>query len=743
MDRSLFPAGVEVSQPAMTNQTSVTAEQILQRFLDQGQGGVVEGFTVSVNVANNTQVDVAAGRGYAPGGEMTELTAAVVGKGLADYTNGANNFVCVIYTEVTSRPEAHAFDGTTRPTIATRSARVSVYTLTQLAALPATSSDMLVDSADRTLVVGVVNANGLAVPLLAGDITNAATITTRLLTAPLLTNVTGVEIRGLSAVTPTTFERLQAGDSAVNAQASLQLNSGAAPYAVPFPGASTILVRYRAPGDTIYGAFTALVEGLNTIPSSTVAKTLTIFVTSAMLPRDSAIIVTDNFDVSEMYVEPVQLAGARDEAHRRSFGDKLATPLNAHGEALGDLGKAAQLPWGIELGTGLLAALYQSLLPRIRATQSSAVASDRTLLGEFALNVVPVQFARLYLTPLGIEFVLNARYQSGSTWTQDNPLVMSTKFLVSGTGLSCFAHSAGGTWADTAWTSTPLTLSSLGGASGAGQLFVNGALLLGANLLGGAGRDIARIYEEYDAAGGGGNVRSLLFDQRLQGGAADEKTIRIYRATTTSTLGNTHVLEITMNALWNSGPNSWSKDSAAFAGSKIEIHRNNVYVVQRLAASAGGWVDSVGGGAQWDGGTFNFDLAAGDVYTNRFRPLLATESPPAAHALYQANVPKAYGRVTVGAAGPTLVAGSFNVASVIYAVSELRILFSTPFPLGANIVPVAITVGAGALNLRLNCSATFGGGEVRVDARVADTAAVYDLSAGGSFDISFHIMGAQ
>lgn len=171
-ERSLFPESVEVRQRDLAYTESTKSEQLRQRLIDTLGPARRDGLITTVNGINGTLIDVAAGRGYTPNGELAILETNQTAISLSDYTNNVNNFVYLTYREQETTPAAHETDGSSRNTRIEALIGVSVLTAAEYAALPATNSAGLATLAqDRMLLIATVNANGVAVPLLSGDIT--------------------------------------------------------------------------------------------------------------------------------------------------------------------------------------------------------------------------------------------------------------------------------------------------------------------------------------------------------------------------------------------------------------------------------------------------------------------------------------------------------------------------------------------------------------------------------------------
>jgi hypothetical protein len=172
-ERSNYPNEVEVRQRDLEFTETTKSRQIRQTRIDVfgDIGGRAEGLVVTVNGTTATLVDVSAGRGYTPNGELVELASAQTDIALSDYTDGVDNFVCLVYTEVETTPAPHETDGTTRNVRTEAVTSVGVFTQAELDALPATLVDNTQTARDRVVIIATVNADGAGNDLEAADIT--------------------------------------------------------------------------------------------------------------------------------------------------------------------------------------------------------------------------------------------------------------------------------------------------------------------------------------------------------------------------------------------------------------------------------------------------------------------------------------------------------------------------------------------------------------------------------------------
>jgi hypothetical protein len=594
MDRSTYSDGTEIHAQQLEYTESSKIAQILRRFRDTAYTGVVQGLTVSLPTQGATTVNLAAGSGYAgyltstgasSGGEFVELTASVSGIPLSDYTLSTDNYVCLVYAETASRPEAHPSDGTTRTTRATGTPRVRVFTLAELTALPTTDADLTKDAQDRILVCGIVNANGPGQGLFDADITNASS-TSAVITIAEPTTIPGVEIITIDQTTSTTAALTASGGTNPQAQLVYTLTAIA-----PF----TATLTYRAPGATVASGAETLTTGstTRTLTSGTNSKTITIRINTDLLIRSIASggggAITENLTVYETYLTAVRRSGARDEQHRRTTGSTLTQTLNPHGELLQDLGQSHQAGT-LMLGLNLLTTAGQSTVARLETPQ--AAAGTKTLLWEIALaGASAPRRIRFYAnTNQGLDVTVNARwYDPTPTWYKDDDAQSASKFTFFSSGFASFAQTGAGPFNDSSWTSIPFFNSGLAGSDSQGQVSLNGQTFFGGLLMDTAQKlRSAKMVANYGASGV--NNRTLIFQSEDNGGAIPQSCVRMYRAHTgTSSL--THVLELTQNAVWDGS--AWDRGQPGVVASKIQIGSTGILFLQRLAGSLDTWDDTV------------------------------------------------------------------------------------------------------------------------------------------------------
>jgi hypothetical protein len=630
LDRTIWNDGVEVTQAQLVHEHDALASNIIQRFVDGQTTGVASGLTVTVNGSNATLIDIAAGHGYSPNGDWVELAAPATSVGLSDYTLGTVNYVCAIYTEVDSRPEAHEVDGTTRNTQAARAARVRVMTEDELNALPATSSDLSIDALDRTLVIASVTAQGVGVGLVSANITNAA-VPTRVLSITQPSTMTGVEVISLSEGTPTTAERIAVSDNALTtARASIRMT---------YSG-SNVQLAYRAPGET-YGSFgtaTTVVDGVNPPLPSFAGRSAIVRVYSQALPRTdtSPPTVTEDLIVSDVYDEAVTRAGARDEQHRHADGATvIPASTNPHGLKLEDLGQVQRVLQTLFTGASLNGTRVQTMVPHLyssQSAQSTNLNTKATLIWEFATQ--SSQRLRFYVVGVGgppndswgLYVTVNARWiDDGATgaWKADDTSQRANKLFLIGTQYGWYGRTAtASTWTEnlnaSGWDQAVVRGSLTGGVSGIVNFLrqINvGSLLVDTTVADALAARVAMTQSNINSV----STHTLLFEFTLGGTAAPQKA-RIY-------LDNFNSLAFTINARVSvattfGGNATWTYDDSTKRASKFYF--SNFQCSFQVKESGGAtWLDDA-----WDLPVW-LSSASGQ-YHQTYKTVYAGASIPAA-----------------------------------------------------------------------------------------------------------------
>jgi len=306
--RSLYPEGVEIHQNDLAFERDTRIFEHIQRSLDEAAMGVQSGFGVTVNGADATKIDVAAGTGYAPDGNYVVLSPGQSAITLASSVLGVVNFVLAIYTENETDPQPHETGTNSPDTHANRSVRIRVYTAAGYAALLTTDPNLANDAQDRALVLARVTATGGA--LTAGSIASPTAFNTINYSSQPI-NVTGVTITGVSSNTA----------------------SGTGTLAFTFVGT---LLTWTPPGGSAGagvnvgggGSFT-LFGGGGSPPS------ITVEVISASLPGSNQ---SDSITITALYNQTIARFTSEDWLHRSLLGTGTPTPTNPHGLRISDLG---------------------------------------------------------------------------------------------------------------------------------------------------------------------------------------------------------------------------------------------------------------------------------------------------------------------------------------------------------------------------------------------------------------------
>lgn len=310
MDRSLYPEGVEVHQSNLAFTEDEKIFHILQRHKDNSKTGVVYGLEVTVNTGNATLFNVAAGYGYTPNGEMAELGTSRTAIALAEYTNGIDNLVCLVYSETHDNLQPHETNGNVYSTEANRSVRLKVFTQTQYDDLSYTDANLDNDAKDRILIIATITAKGTGSTFVNDDINNADLFTNAITVTNLTNNITGVDVTSVDADTTTGTATLE--------------------YVY---GNGTL--RYIAPGDSSGDIVNVLSGGNFTLKSCPSEKIITIYVSSILLPITDEV---DSLNVDNLYYNQAQRHSAEDAQHRSLLGSGIPTLNNPHGLTLSDLG---------------------------------------------------------------------------------------------------------------------------------------------------------------------------------------------------------------------------------------------------------------------------------------------------------------------------------------------------------------------------------------------------------------------
>jgi len=310
MDRSLYPDGVEVSQENLTRTENTREYHILKRHVDNTLPGIVSGLQVTPNIGNGTLIDVSAGYGYAPNGELVELPSSINGISLASYIDGSLNIIALVYTETNENLKPHETSGDTIPTSAIRSYRLRIFTQSQYDALPTTDDNLENDSIDRAMIVAVIEAQGSGIVIPISAISSPSIYNSAITIENTTNNITGVSIVAAESGTPSGTASL-----------SWSYNNGT--------------LTWVAPEDISGNPVNILDGGLFELISAPSGRFLTVYVSSSLLPLSNQV---DVIELSNLYYEQAPRHTSEDIQHRSLVGSGVPTINNPHGLTLADLG---------------------------------------------------------------------------------------------------------------------------------------------------------------------------------------------------------------------------------------------------------------------------------------------------------------------------------------------------------------------------------------------------------------------
>ena len=638
MDRSTYPDRVEVQATDLQRDASAREEHITRRHRDITTPGIVTGCVVS-NGSTAGRLAVTAGRAYTSGGHWLDVPASATGgEAAADSTvanpasQAPNNLVCAVYTEVEGNPGAHETDGTVKNREATRSARLAVFTQAQYDALPATDTDLSKDAVDRTVVLARCWADGNGV--------NMAAIVNRVADAVVysagaLTTITGVNIVSFTTDTTTT----DTWDSTTNGQ--LRFTPGAPP-----------TLEYQAPNDGAFGAAVGLAaDGSVSLASFGGSPSMSVDVERAFLPVGGGVL-TDSFSVTKMYEnDGVERFSGDDDRHRSALGLAAAKSGNPHGSRLEDFlsgfGRGLQ---GLLLGDNLDSATG-ALIPRLvadRAAQTYTLLFHSSLAGAAANTVV---VGRVYKNNSNSLLFTQNAYWDGTNWNKDVAGRAARWSLNASGSATHLFYDPAGSWADPDW----VTVSIVNDAS-------NSVYDIGGDLTSAANALIPRIRTIFSQTAG---ARTLIWES--YGSIAWANTFaRLYR------VNGSDAVELTWNAKWvTTAGGRWDADDPASNSTIIELSASAI--VSQFKTAAVSWTS-------WTRDMFNLTLNNTTTGLVTGAPVIPPVAPagPTANGLYQNNIIKASGYVTVAGGVPSYVGTPFNLATVTAVGDDIRCTFGTP-----------------------------------------------------------------
>lgn len=632
MDRSLYPSSVEVDQPTLENTEATKAYHIKQRWADAGNGGIAEGCAVTVG-ANPIQVDVAAGRAYAPNNELVIVPAAG-GLSLSVYTANTRNYVCAVYGEEESRPAARAFDGRTSNTRVQGTARLRVFSKAELDALPLTHTDMSVDARDRTVVLAVVTANGTAVPLTGASIELPPPVFTALVGLDQPQTITGVVFTAIDQETTLTE------DATATLLARLLYTPGATP-------PSTATLSWRMPDDSYGAAVPIPSDGVYTLATDD-GQTVTVQVYTNQLPLTPSVNVEEDFEIYDVY--SAERFSAADLLHRARTGTIAASRANPHGQRVGDLGDpVADIAHTVRVGGGLVGTAAQAQVPRLTGPQNTNDLYNlwwETPLEFFGLNTT----VRVYTNAGGLLYVTSNARWDGTNWNKDEPAAGAQVFGL-GSSVSYLTRDAGSPapWTEAQWTAQPFSLT---GSTANFPL----RSIFGANLLATAADALlARAQANFATTG-----RTLLFASQRATSASGTQ-LRVYRAVAPST-GGAFALEFVFNGAWDDGSSNWVKDDVTSPTLKVSASAAGAFGVRRRAAgSSSPFTDADGAGGWDETGLSTTITVVGGITAQDFRANGSYVLPTG--PAFWASVPGVSGLFDNTTDCNLLVGNSWNIAS--------------------------------------------------------------------------------
>lgn len=665
-NRSLYPPGVVVTGDHLSYTESTKASEDNERLLaSQGhtspvQGGIVSGFDVTLNGGAPTTLDVAIGDGYTPSGHHVKTTAGSVALPLSDLTTGLANKVFVAYTETTSNPSAHEYDGTTPYTRATGVASVVVLTQAEYNALPETdTTNMSGYAQDRLLYIARATYNGssvdLEIPLNTPASANTLTVDYASTVAP-----------GINPV----FAYAQP-----SGQATIQVVISA-----PLPnGTATVAFNSAESGDSL-GATVIATTGTHLL-TSTNGYLLLVDVVEEMLTRTTG---TYNYtlNVSPFLESEVgDILTPRDLLHRQSIAAGSAVRAkNPHGMSASDLGaafiRAKQLLVADSTNTDAAANL-----PLIITNE---VASRRGSVQYRSIFEAPVQTGsragfRLYIGDAngdrdGVFFTVNARYDNTSGgWTPDTnsdpAYLWALGVEVAGSGGSQQAAvqvyeqtDTTAAWLDSDWVRTF--------ASGIPEAVMQvGSLVAGS---GASTKPRLQVQAPLDLAG-----FDRAFIAEFVAGVAQA---RLYSVYTTST---SDYFEIVLNASWDGSV--WAADSTARNCVMMRFYAASTSNSVRIYSHSGTGTWSDAGWTQ----TLALDTAGNLDLTGALTSTTVTATNVAftSAKTFRKVIPGAWGVIT--SASPNVSRSiTNNGAAVMTATTTQSMLFNLDLPHGATLTTI-------------------------------------------------------
>lgn len=586
MDRTLYTDGQEVTQRQLRRTEDTRVFHILDRFTSTSQLGVRFGLAVTANTLNSSLVDVSAGFGYAPNGELIELEERIQGIAV-DITSGS--VIGLVYTEIESDPAAHESDGTSSNTKVQRAVRLAVLTPFEYQSLAESDLDLAVDARDRLLILAVVtqDGNGNLVIEDAPDFLDViVTITQSIIPGIVITGIDPTTARTNPAPLPGTPE-----------EAELAFT--------PTTGNLT----YKAPHDTVAGAAQNVSGGGTFTLSSGNGMTITVEAYPSLLPTSGPTITDDSLVVDYLYDKIADRVSAKDEAHRNLLGGQTPSDSNPHGLRVSDIATLYELlPGVLELGGDLNEAsvLAAATTPRLITRNSDlylAGPAAFTLIwempgagvsaGPFTLRWYLDQYDTLVLTA-------NAQWDSASSqWQRDTGSNASMRLDLAGAAMVLYQTAATDpdNWPDSDWSVNEFHSMNSNRTQFTGNLEL-GLLKLETE----TEVETSRLQTHYSKFVG--RKRTLIWESRGVTSVSGlspvfdtgESYMAIYRVSGADGIftSDTDALEIVRNAVWDdAGAGSWSRVGPSLYAAKVLISNLRIALLQRTGTSP--WADG-----DWD-----------------------------------------------------------------------------------------------------------------------------------------------
>lgn len=673
MDRSNYPTQVEVRRGDLTYTESSKIEQVLRRTVDLSQPGIISGLTVQASAGSNTRVDLLAGYGYVPKGELIELRTTLSSQPVGTLIVGVPVLVGLMYREVEGKAGASETDGVARPRRISRSSEFKVFTAAQWDALPESfDTDLSVDARDRFLICGIVE-----LPVVSTDpliITLPPTFNI-IKTIPQPSNITGAVITSLSQDTKNSnpFPFSGVPDPA---QIIFEPSTQRIAYAAPF---DAVNLAQAAPfsGAGVGVPVTLTTSGSVTLTSANGLDTLTLTVDLQLLPSTTVgASISDNLEVTALYAKVADRGSSKDELHRHMLGGQIPNEENPHGVRFSDIATLVEEIIGtLKLGTRYVSTLAQAEVPKLvfpaNPLVNNALGSARyQSVGE--LDGATTSFTGA--TPMKIRFyrsgtdsfiiLLNAKVlnQGASatfvraTANGDNPQAQAAMIELSPFAVVLYAHdsTAAHTWDFSQWSRVQFFHS-----FSSDSTTLTGRLTLGTGLHSSStGRLTSRMRADYSEASVA-DGRTLIWSSQKTPTPSAGITARLYRVRQSMPLfsAQTDTIELILGAEWNAAGH-WVKDIAGRVV-KIEAGQTRVIFTSRTAGlAASTFTDDFDGSNGWDAQPIVFDLSTGAVTATGYNFTPVRTFTKAINALQGIGTAAVFdGSVTVDGSGNLALVG--------------------------------------------------------------------------------------